>query len=404
MIIPNKGIVVKEPSPKLIISLACATFLVCGLWNGAIGPVLTELAAKSSSPLTAVGGVITFLFLGALVAQLVTGPIIDNLGIKGVLITSLILLSIGIVGFTFARSLTSIFIFFLIAGLGQGAQNLAINLIVSNTFREKNTTYLNLLHFFFGLGAFSGPAFVSLSISLKASPFTLHWATSGLYALTAVVFVLFYKNQKPQPTQQPGDRENEKGLLYRSPLLWVLGFFLLVYVASEYGLGSWSTAFMGVAAGMSVEKAALVTSAYWGVFTLGRLSGTFISRKLSIIKQLSVSVIGALLCGIAFVLVVHDKIPMIVAMVAIAFCLGPIFPTLMALTARAFPGAQGKAVGLVSAMSSVGGLSLPLLDGYFVERANPQGYTLFNLGILATVTLFYILTVMLVNKLPQKIN
>ncbi len=392
----------KETSPKMIISLACVTFLVCGLWNGAIGPVLAELAAKSSSPLTAVGGVITFLFLGALVAQLVTGPIIDNLGIKGVLVTSLILLSIGILGFTFARSLTWIYVFFLIAGLGQGSQNLAVNLIVSNTFHEKNTTYLNLLHFFFGLGAFSGPAIVSLAISLNASPFTLHWITSILYALVAIAFVVLYKNQKPRPGVPMQVGEKSKAALYSSPLLWVLGFFLLVYVASEYGLGSWSTPFMGMAAGMSVEKAALITSAYWGVFTLGRLSGTIISRKLSILKQLAVSVFSALICGLAFVLFVQSKIPMIVAMVAIAFCLGPIFPTLMALTARAFPADQGKAVGLVSAMSSIGGLSLPLLDGFFVEQHNPQGYTLFNLGILIAVTLFFIATVYLVSKRPQK--
>jgi len=384
--------------------LACATFLVCGLWNGAIGPLLAELAARSASPLSAVGGVITFLFLGALIAQLIAGTIIDTLGIKGVLVVSVVLISIGIAGFTFARSLFWIFFFFFIAGLGQGSQNLAVNLVVSNAFHEKNTTYLNLLHFFFGLGAFSGPAFVSLAISLKASPFTVHWITGALYALLALLYLMLYRNKKPVRTTSIQAQAGVKTSLYRSPLLWVLGLFLLVYVASEYGLGSWSTSFMGVAAGMSVKDGALITSAYWGIFTLGRLSGTFLSRKMTILKQLALCVFTALACGIAFALLVDKTIPVIAAMLGIGLCLGPIFPTLMAFTAKAFPADQGKAVGLVSAMSSVGGLSLPLLDGYFVEQNNAQGYTLFNLGLLVAVALFLVLSTRLTRKHPHEIR
>jgi fucose permease len=76
----------------------------------------------------------------------------------------------------------------------------------------------------------------------------------------------------------------------------------------------------------------------------------------------------------------------------------------MAFTAKAFPDDQGKAVGLVSAMSSVGGLSLPRLDGFVVDQSSAQGSTLFNLGLLMALALFLVLSVRLTRRHPHEIR
>ena len=60
--------------PRYLMIIACCIFLIFGMFNAAIGPVLIELAEQTGSTLAAVGAIFTFLFLGSLVAQLVAGP------------------------------------------------------------------------------------------------------------------------------------------------------------------------------------------------------------------------------------------------------------------------------------------------------------------------------------------
>ena len=80
---------------RYILILACATFLFFGMATAGIGPVLPELAKNANSSMTAIGGVLSALFLGAFISNLVTGPLCDRIGHKKVLITSLIILALG---------------------------------------------------------------------------------------------------------------------------------------------------------------------------------------------------------------------------------------------------------------------------------------------------------------------
>ncbi len=60
-------------------AITCATYLACGAFSmAALGPALPELAARTGSNLSSVGAMFTGIFLGALVAPIVAGLIIDR--------------------------------------------------------------------------------------------------------------------------------------------------------------------------------------------------------------------------------------------------------------------------------------------------------------------------------------
>ncbi len=387
----------KPASPKLFVALSCLVFLVFGLFNGAIGPVLEELSLQTNSSLAAIGGVLTFLFLGSLIAQIVAGPLTDKVGQKTVLVISLFILGIGIAAFTNTSSLTWMFVLFLFTGLGQGGVDLGANLVVTNAYPRNNTGLLNLLHFFFGLGAFSGPALVSLVLALNAPGRLVHWIAAGLFGLLAVVFLLFYQNTKSVGQAESTEEQSLGRRLYRSPLLWSIGGLLLVYVGVEYGLGSWVTAFMGRSVGMPVQQGALITSAYWGFLTLGRLAGAAVSRKLTILQLLGVSIFGGLIGGVAFALLSGTTTPAVLTVVFLGFCFGTIYPTTIAITAANFPHDQGKAVSLVAAMGSVGGLALPWVAGVLLEKGSAAAYGVFVLATMAVLTAIYLIARRFVN-------
>ena len=381
----------KPTSAKVIIGLSCLIFLVFGLFNGSTGPLLGELAEQTHSSLAAVGGVLTFLFLGAFIGMLAAGPLTERYGQKIVMIVSLILLAVGIGGFSLARSLPLMLGLFLVAGLGQGGMEVSANLVVSKAAAKNNTAILNLLHFFFGLGSFAGPALVSLVLSVKTPGRLVFWVTAGLFALLAVIFYTFYTNQTAGKNLEQTETSGGVMRLFRSPLLWSVGVLLLAYVGIEIGVGSWSTAFMGSSSGLPVEKAALVTSAYWGLLTLGRLTGVLVSRKLTHLQLLGYSIAGALLGGVAFFVATGSLSPAIAAILLIGFCFGPIYPTTIAVVTHLFTKDQGKAVGIISAMASLGGLTLPWLAGLLLEKQGAKAFTLFTALVIAAMLLAYLL-------------
>jgi fucose permease len=368
--------------PRIILALACSIYVIFGLFNAGIGPVLEELALRTGSTLTAAGSVLTFLFLGALTAQIVAGPLTDRFGQKVILVISLVLMAGGLVGFTTSRALPLTLAMVFITGLGQGGVDLGANLIVSDAYPRNNTPMLNLLHFFFGAGAFIGPVMVSLALRQAGSGLIVHWIAAGLFlVLAAAILRLVPRRSAAAENEIPQASAKSRRSVYLSPTLWVSGVFLLVYVGMEYAAGSWITTFMQKSVSMLIENGALVTSVFWGSLTLGRLAGAGASRKLTKYQLLGVA-LAITAAGVTGLLLSHAFrqegsgviLPTILFIAIIGFSLGTVYPTTVALLIEIFPKDQGKAVALLTAMGSIGGLAIPWLAGLALEKVSTLAY------------------------------
>ncbi|MBA4384315.1 MAG: hypothetical protein C0410_06235 [Anaerolinea sp.] len=372
-------------SPKIIVAMTCLVFMVFGLFNGSIGPIVKELSNQTNSTLGAIGGVLTFLFSGALISMFVAGPLTDRFGKKVVMVISLFFLSAGIIGLCNAHSLPLMFFFFFFTGLGQGGMEVSGNLVVADAFPKNNTGIMNLLHFFYGFGAFSGPAIISLAITNNISGKVVLWFAAGLFTILAVLFIILYSNKPKSDALPHNENITASTSVYRSPLLWLTGVMLLTYVGVEFGLGSWSTTFMEISARLPIQQGALVTSAYWGFITLGRLAGLVLSRKLKSLQLLGLAVLGSLIGGIGLLFFTGTTSAAVVCIMFIGFCFGTVYPSTIAFTSDAFIKNQGKAVGLVSTLGSVGGLTLPWMAGLILEKQNPLIFVLFETAIIITM-------------------
>ncbi|MFN2121614.1 MAG: MFS transporter, partial [Anaerolineales bacterium] len=132
----------KSRHPMLILALAFLIYLLFGMFTAGVGPVLGELSQQAATTLAAIGGVLTFLFLGSLLAQLAAGPLIDRFGQKPVLTGSLLMLATGLVALTGARSLPWMFTFALLTGFGQGGVDMGANLVVVDAAPRTSTSAL----------------------------------------------------------------------------------------------------------------------------------------------------------------------------------------------------------------------------------------------------------------------
>jgi fucose permease len=355
---------------KIVLILSYLTFLLFGAFTAAIGPTLGELSQQTGSSVAVIGGVLTFLFLGSVVAQLAGGPLSDWLGHKPVLLTSMAILAVGILAFTNARSLPWMFALALFTGLGQGGVDMGANLVVTDAAPRNTTSALNLLHFFFGLGAFIGPALVGFSIMFLGAGLIIQWIIAGAFLLLTLAMALALRGGTPGPAE-PSLSAPEAGVganVYLSPLLWLMSALMLVYVGVEIGLGSWISTYMGFSTGMLAQYGAWVTSAYWAALAVGRLAGAAASRTIGRIRLLEIALAGSLLGGVGLFFSHESAVPTILCLVWIAFSYGTVYPTTVALATSAFPRGTGKAVGILVALGSVGAAALPLLAGHLLAN------------------------------------
>jgi fucose permease len=162
-----------------------------------------------------------------------------------------------------------------------------------------------------------------------------------------------------------------------------MGAVLLIYVGVENGLGGWSTTYTNQTTGLSLEKSALVSSGYWGALTLGRLAAALVGVKIPARRLLLITFILSLAMGLVFAAFTGFLVPTIVSILSIGFFTGAVYPTMMSVIISTFSHAPGKAASVGAAMGSIGGMLIPLAQGYLQEEVSPNASAWYIAGGLA---------------------
>jgi fucose permease len=372
---------------RRILTVACLNFVTIGLLSAAVGPLLPALARQTGSPLGALGALISALFAGALVAQVVCGPLNDQLGARPVLVAGLALVALGAAGIASSHALALTLCYGVVAGIGHGAIDLGTSVLVAVTFVRRSVVALNLLNVFFGLGAAAGPAVVSLALERWGTPLPVLWLLMALAVALAPLLALL---PLPPPVAQTASIEKAALTIYRAPLLWLLAGLVLLYVGLENGLGGWIAVYIQRTTALTLAEGALVASVFWGALTVGRLLAVIAGARLAALTSralLLASVATALVGALALLAGAGNAGLTIAAVTLIGLGFGPIFPTVMAITMGAFPSGPGRAVGVAQTAGSVGGIVIPWLLGLVLLGLGPQSGALFvAAGALALLT------------------
>lgn len=373
----------QSANSKIILIISCVIFFALGSLTAVNGPLLAEFAQLNHTTLTEIGVIFTALFAGALISQLAAGPLSDRVGQKPVLVVGVALMVIGIVSYTFTRVYLLTLLFALLAGFGHGAVDLGGNVLIARVFKNRSVSALNLLNLFFGLGAFVGPALVSFALKTWQTGLPAVWISAGLLAVSGV-WMLRTRVDEEASDAQPGSAPAAS--VYRSPLLWLFGMVLLIYVGTENGIGGWATIYFEQSAAMQTAQAALVTSGFWLALTAGRLVSAGLGMRLSpaavLVSSLVEAAAGAILLAVS-----HGQAALsVVAVLMIGFGFGAVYPTMIGITTETFSQGPGKAASVAAAMGSVGGMLIPWLQGVVIEQTSTRVFT-FTVGALIVLML-----------------
>jgi MFS transporter, FHS family, Na+ dependent glucose transporter 1 len=372
--------------------------LSLGLDWAVIGPALPALAAQTGSTIGAIGLVFFLGAAGGALGTLLGGWIFEwapgriVLGAAQLCSAALLFLMPHVPWFGVLLGL------FAVKGITSGMNNTGANTLLTWTHREKAGPFLNALHFFYGLGSFLSPFLLGLVIASGGAYRDAFHLLAGIDAVIGVLVLFSLQSPVPLPNQ-PADGSAEMPTLRAAPIVLSAAFFLFFYVSAELTFGGWISTYAITLHMADIVRAAYLTSAFWLVFTLGRLISIPAAIRFS-----PRQIIPAALAGCAAFLGLLILMPASPAVLWIAaagtgFCMAPVWPMGYTLA--------GQSLRLTARVSSfillgdgIGGMVLPGLMGLLMERAGAAAMTPVVLGSLA-MTFLAFLAILLFGKKPN---
>lgn len=415
-----------NPSPArnlLLMIIAFAGIYLYGLLAALPGSVLPTLERNQFLPNdSAVGTFLLINAIGAVVAYIVSGPIIDRIGKKFALLFGSALVGLSMFGFALvvtkvqaASALVLIFGCSLVLGLGANAIVAAGHALVADVAANWRNSALNLLDICFGLGLASLPLVVQ-SMQKRGGLELIFWLLGGL---AVVLLLLVVTSRFPASTHVESSPVGAAASLFRNPSFLLLAIALFMYVGTEVSVGKWVVTFMErdphilASQGLDVSQLEAMTRmspellnrffendalgyAIAGyalrtltLFAMALLVGRLVSSVLLGVFRINSFVlmtVGSLLTTISLIIAftANTSGAVRLGLMAAGFGMGPVFPTSVGLASVMMPRIAGTAMSLVMGVGFAGLLVIPPAVGY-VSSAMGGGAGDVRTGLIAVM-------------------
>lgn len=348
----------------VLLAVIFLSFIGLGLPDTIVGSIWPVIQKDTSSFLYGAGLITLVVQCGTVISSLFTSKLVYKYSTRVVTSFSILLTALALVLFSLSNNI----IFFLFAsiplGLGAGSVDAALNGYVANHFKSN---IMNLLHGFWGIGAFSGPFIMSMLINNHIS-----WRTGyiiiSLILLVISLLVLTSKkywlaeNYILSSKRCISNKEALKIPLVK-PVLVSFSFFSYI----ELTTGLWISSYLVYSFGVSEANAALITAFYYGCITLGRIiTGMFSHyfKNSQLIRAGEILVI----CG-CLIMISSNIYIKIFGILLIGLGSSPIYPSMLHNTPKIFGKENSLTImGIQMAVTYTGGALAPLLFGIIAEK------------------------------------
>jgi FHS family Na+ dependent glucose MFS transporter 1 len=342
-----------------------AGLLILGLFTSILGPTIPVLAENTRSALAQVSILFTARSLGYMLGSLYGGRLYDRMPGHRVLVIVLCLMAVGYFIIPLVSLLYILTVIMFLLGSTEGSLDVGTNTLLVWVHRERVASYMNALHFFFGIGASIGPIFVAQAMSKTGSITTAYWII-GACALPVAAWIARLSSPISPAV------ENENGGKQTNPILLALiVLFFFLYVGAEVGFGGWISTYATTLGLVSKADAAYLTSLYWGTFMVGRLAGIPIAARVHAHTILTFDLIGCIL-GLCILLLFPISLPLVaIGTMVFGLATASIFPTTIVWAERQIA-ITGKSARWFFVGAGAGGMFLPWLIGQYFVSIGPQ--------------------------------
>lgn len=352
----------------LLLIVIFIDFIGLGIPDSLFGAAWPAINSDFGLPISAANAVTVTMTVCSIISSLMSAKLTEKFSTSVIAAVSTALTAVGLFGFSISKNIYMMFFFTLFLGFGAGAIDAVLNNYVAVHYRA---SHMNFLHCFYGIGVTLSPYLMSLALKNRSWQSGYHLAFIIQLVISIIAFASLPLWQKNGRLSESSDKKSEKSSFAELIKLPGIKSTWLVFFSScalEYVSGTWSSSFLVNSRGITVDRAALFVTVYYGGIAFGRfLSGIFSSK----LKPQQIILIGTILIIPAIVLVSQPFIPNLIAvgMFLIGLGNGPLYPNMVHLTPIRFGAQRSQAVmGSQMAAAYIGILSMPTLTGFLAQK------------------------------------
>lgn len=337
-----------------LVAAANACMFVFGavlLLMGALLPTLQFTYSRS-------GNLGSFPLAGILVSTMLVGPILDLMGAKKVLAAALGLVAASLGVMPMLHSYSGLAAAAFVYGLAGGGLNTATNALVADLSVAGRAAALNVLGFFFSLGATSAPLMLSSLGGSFSTSVVLR--TLAIFCLVALSFVLSLRF--PPPTKS-GTRLGTLLKVLSHGAVWLFAALLFFESGSENCMFVWTSKIVAEALQTSPSRANMALLALSAALGAGRIAAALFLRWLGSAPTIWLST-AVVVAGSIVMRSATQMSGMITAAILIGLGLSAIFPTALGMAGDRFPEETGTVFGAIMAVALAGGTAGPKIAGW----------------------------------------
>ena len=352
----------------LLLIVIFIDFIGLGIPDSLFGAAWPAINSDFGLPISAANAVTVTMTVCSIISSLMSAKLTEKFSTSKIAAVSTALTAVGLFGFSISKNIYMMFFFTLFLGFGAGAIDAALNNYVAVHYRA---SHMNFLHCFYGIGVTLSPYLMSLALKNRSwqTGYRLAFIIQLVISIIAVASLpLWQKNSRLSESSDEKSGKSSFTELVKLPGIKSTWLVFFGSCALEYVSGTWSSSFLVNSRGITVDRAALFVTVYYGGIAFGRFLSGILSSKL---KPQQIILIGTILIIPAIVLVSQPFIPNLIAvgMFLIGLGNGPLYPNMVHLTPIRFGAQRSQAVmGSQMAAAYIGILSMPTLTGFLAQK------------------------------------
>jgi fucose permease len=347
-------------------------YIAGGIMSILPGPTLSLLARNTHVSTSVAGWIFTSGAGGFALGVLLAGALAGKMHPKTILMIGMWLMAIGAIIYPVTSQFPVLLVTALCKGIGFGALDVSINILMTLAFHDSLGESFNSLHSSYGIGALVAPALLTFTLTV-IHDFRMAYFTGVVLCILCVI-MLACQNAPSTSVPQTGSAQQgthstiSTRQILQQPLIWLMALEFFFYIIAEIGFSNWIVTTISQTAAISLALAAPSATAFWTGLTLSRLLGGQVLRRaiLSENQVLYLCIIGG---GLSCLLVAIFPGQLLISFSASAlagFFFGPIYPGLMAIAARWYINAPNTLSGMMLFSCGISGMIFPAMMGLLI--------------------------------------
>jgi fucose permease len=394
----------------MITSGAFVSMSFLGMSRTFLGTALPAIRSSLNLNLLQAGTLTALLQLGFAIAVFVGGPLSDLLKKSTLLMFGCLLMGTNLLLFGFSDWFWISLVGMVLIGVGGGLIESSSNPLLIQLFPGKESTVMNLHHFFFAAGSLSGPVIMG-TVLAKSMPWQWAYLGFGLFVLIAFGFLLSLKISSTKggrglevnPVRNSSGALNPAGMILKSnpageqrgilsngvnvitklmsEKTFLNLFFVTLFIQGvQNGISYWMVTFLKETRDFPIGLASASLFLFFACLALGRLFSSYLITKF----QEPAYLVG--LFSLLFVaLWIASSVPGKWAILFFSLCglaHSGVFPCLLAMGGKLYPESPGTAMGLIATGSGIGAMAIPWFMSFISQVTTLQtGFLSFEIFV-----------------------